>query len=179
MSPATFRIQPVRSKRNHPSTCHSDRNEMEWRILPKWQALPYAGYYCNLRRFLHSADAAVGMTYRRVLPFIHTGYIRNVPGTAHRPFPTVSPKGGFFQPKGVVFVTLRGSAPHSESKSIDCRRQSHLDSIDESSPLHCVIPFIHTGYICSVPYGFADWSSFSTRVFQKSHVVHPTLRFLK
>ena len=24
-----------------------------------------------------------------VLPFIRTGYIRNVPGTAHRPFPTV------------------------------------------------------------------------------------------
>ena len=27
---------------------------------------------------------------------------------------------------------------------------------DESSPLHCVIPFNHTGYICHVPYGFAD-----------------------
>ena len=52
-------------ERNHPPTCHPDRNEMEWRDLPKLQALPYAGYYCNLSGFLHSADAAVGMTYQR------------------------------------------------------------------------------------------------------------------
>ena len=31
-----------------------------------------------------------------VIPFIHTDYSRNVPGTAHRPFPTVSLVGGFF-----------------------------------------------------------------------------------
>ena len=30
-----------------------------------------------------------------VVPFIHTSYIRNVPGTAHRPFPTVSLMGIF------------------------------------------------------------------------------------
>ena len=33
-----------------------------------------------------------------VIPFIRTGYTRKAPGTAHRPFPTVSLKGGLFQP---------------------------------------------------------------------------------
>ena len=31
-----------------------------------------------------------------VVPFIHTDSIRHVPGTAHRPFPTVSLNGGIF-----------------------------------------------------------------------------------
>ena len=53
----------------------------------------------------------------------------------------------------VVFVTLHGGAPRSESKSIDCRRQSNFDSVDESSPLHCVIPFNQTGYIRNVTGG--------------------------
>ena len=35
---------------------------MKWRDLPKQQILPYVGYFCNLGGFLHSADAAVGMT---------------------------------------------------------------------------------------------------------------------
>ena len=47
----------------------------------------------------------------------------------------------------VISETLHGGAPRSESKSTDCRGQSHLDSIDESSPLHCVVPFTHTGCI--------------------------------
>ena len=33
-----------------------------------------------------------------VAPFIHTDCIRNVPGTAHRPFPTVSLTGGLVCP---------------------------------------------------------------------------------
>ena len=74
-------------------------------------------------------------------------------GTAHRPFPTVSLVGGFFSSAQVVFVTLLGGAPRSESKFIDCRGQSHLDSIDESSPLHCVIPFNQPGCIRNVAGG--------------------------
>ena len=58
-----------------PPLCHPDRNEMEWRDLLKLQILPYAGYFCNLGGFLHSACAAVGMTCRDVAPIIHTGYI--------------------------------------------------------------------------------------------------------
>ena len=49
-------------ERYHLPICHPDRNAMEWRDLPKQQAFPYAGNFCNLGRFLHSADAAVGMT---------------------------------------------------------------------------------------------------------------------
>ena len=44
-----------------------------------------------------------------VMPFIPTGYIRCASGTAHRPFPTVSLTGPFFQPpwlKTDTFVNL-------------------------------------------------------------------------
>ena len=37
-------------------------------------------------------------THRGVVPFNCTGCIRNVPGTAHRPFPTVSLVGGTIHP---------------------------------------------------------------------------------
>ena len=50
---------------------------------------PAQGKACNLSRFLDSLRS-LGMTCRGVVPFNHTGYIRYVPGTAHRPFPTVS-----------------------------------------------------------------------------------------
>ena len=46
----------------HPPICHPDRSETEWRDLPKWQILSCVGNFCNLGGFLHSADAAVGMT---------------------------------------------------------------------------------------------------------------------
>ena len=36
-----------------------------------------------------------------VVPFNCTGCIRKVPGTAHRPFPTVSLEGGTIQPHGL------------------------------------------------------------------------------
>ena len=41
-----------------------------------------------------------------VIPFIRTGYNRKAPGTAHRPFPTVSLKGGLFQPPWFKSVRL-------------------------------------------------------------------------
>ena len=53
----------------------------------------------------------------------------------------------------VLFVTLLGGAPRSESKSTDCRGQSHHDFTDESSPLHCVVPFNRTGSIRNVAGG--------------------------
>ena len=37
-------------------------------------------------------------THRWVIPFIRTGCICSAPGTAHRPFPTVSLIGSFFEP---------------------------------------------------------------------------------
>ena len=52
---------------------------------------------------------------------------------------------------------LDGGAPRSESKSIDCRGQSHIDFIVGSTPLHCsvywVIPFNRTGCIRDVAGG--------------------------
>ena len=61
--------------------------------------------------------------------------------------------GGSVLSARIVFGTLHGGAPRSESKSIDCRGQSHLDSIDGSSPLHCVVPFNRTGCIRNVAGG--------------------------
>ena len=157
----------------------SERSEP--RNLPKWQILPCGGTFLPRSGFLHSANAAVGMTewgyvstdsptvsrvfhtapppssvsptgrasfprgkllYRVgwepvysdvvlsgrfperhigrslqfrwwVVPFIRTSYIRGAPGTAHRPFPTVSLKGVFFQPgysKDVRCILLKQRA---------------------------------------------------------------------
>ena len=61
--------------------------------------------------------------------------------------------GWYHSTARVVFATWLGGAPRSESKFTDCRGQSHLDSIDESSPLHYVVPFNHTGYIRNVAGG--------------------------
>ena len=58
-------------------------------------------FFVQRGRFLHSADALVGMTYLGVVLFTRTGYIATFPGTARRPFPTVSLVGGFFQPHGL------------------------------------------------------------------------------
>ncbi len=52
---------------------------------------------------------------------------------------------------------LDGGAPRSESKSNDCRGQSHIDFIVGSTPLHCsvywVVPFNPTGCNCYVAGG--------------------------
>ena len=57
-----------------------------------------------------------------VVPFICTGCIRDVSGTAHRPFPTVSLTGLFFQPsslKDVRFLprAIKGSTPRNAKLS--------------------------------------------------------------
>ena len=116
----------------HPSTCHSERAQ---RVEESSQV---AGF--TLRRLLLLLGKipplhfiSVGMTCRWVVPFNRTGCIRNVaggivaaptgvvpiirtgyildaPGTAHRPFPTVSLIGVFFNqriPKTSVFCFPR------------------------------------------------------------------------
>ena len=64
-----------------------------------------------------------------VIPFTCTGSIRSVPGTAHRPFPTVSLMGGSIQPHGLY-----------------SRRGGRLIAAPTG-----VVPFIRTGYICNAP----------------------------
>ena len=117
-------------------TRHPDRNEMERRDLPKLQTLPYVGNSCNLSRFLHSADAAVGMTNQRVLPFIHTGYICNVAG-------------------GIIAAptcTLGRSTVHSYgSYSLRCLAMNHRRYI--AYTIYCVVPFNRTGCIWNVAGG--------------------------
>ena len=73
-------------------------------LIPSMNHRRYIGctIYCVIP-FNHTGcirDVAGGRlpplrTHRWVVPFTHTGYIRNVPGTAHRPFPTVSLVGIF------------------------------------------------------------------------------------
>ena len=118
-----------------------------------------------------------------VVPFNQTGYIRGVSGTAHRPFPTVSLVGVTVHPhrlylKRCLAMNHRRYIAwfHSSVRVIfgtwraaDCRPYMHVGGCyrssaqvvfetllgDESSPLHCVEPFIFTVYIRKVPYGFA------------------------
>ncbi len=44
-----------------------------------------------------------------VIAFIRTDYIRNIPGTAHRPFPTVSLQRSTFAP---IVPTMRNVVAH-------------------------------------------------------------------
>ena len=82
--------------------CHSERTGSEPRNLPKWQVLLCGGTFLLRRRFLHSACAAVGMTYGGTcLVFIGNNSVLKRGGTAHRPFPTVSLVGGTVQHHGL------------------------------------------------------------------------------
>ena len=90
------------------STYHPDRSETEWRDLLKWQALPYAGYFCCLSGFLHSANAAVGMTYWRVIPFCsHRLYSKRGGRQGCRPYDYAG--GQYRSTTQVVFGTWRAA----------------------------------------------------------------------
>ena len=129
---------------------------MEWRDLPKQQILPYVGYFCNLGGFLHSACAAVGMTY--------------VPGFGYykQKCTTTPAYAGW---RWIIAATLRSTIhPHGLYSE---RSRNGTQAVpygfagewfrltaqvvfgtllgDESSPLHCVVPFNRTLYIRSVP----------------------------
>ena len=74
--------------------------------------------------------------HRWVVPFNRTGYNRNAPGTAHRPFSTVSLIGAFFYPtclKTDTFVTSENcqlSIVHCQffRRSLDGRRGGGMGS---------------------------------------------------
>ena len=101
-------------------------------------------FFVQRGRFLHSADALVGMTYLGVVLFTRTGYICNVSRNGTQAVPYGFAGWWILSTTRVVFVTLLG---------------------DESSPLHCVVPFIHTGSIRNVPYGFAGTAIFAAAEF--------------
>ena len=77
---------------------------------PETMGLPvrqdvYSHQHPNFRRMYGDESSPLHC----VVPFNHTGYIRDVPGTAHRPFPTVLLEGLRFLPacsKNVCFCSL-------------------------------------------------------------------------
>ena len=74
-------------------------------------------------------------------------------GTAHRPFPTVSLVGGRFQPGNSKDGRLSTFGEYMGP------RLSHKNC--QLSIVHCPLSIFP-----AVPYGFADWYTFSTRVYQ-------------
>ena len=67
--------------RHVPHFCHSDRSASGVEESTTLVKEPTQDKICYSGRFLDSFHS-LGMTYRRGVPFNHTGYIRNVGGTA-------------------------------------------------------------------------------------------------
>ena len=76
-------LLPIKPKTS--PLCHSDRSVSGVEKSTTWEKEPPQDKICNSGRFLDSLRS-LGMTHRWVVPIIRTGYIRNVPGKAHRPF---------------------------------------------------------------------------------------------
>ena len=92
-------------------------------LLTNLRKVKFATWEDSSTRF-HS----LGMTYRGVVPFNSTGYIRTWRAADCRPY---GHTGGWYRSTArVVFGALLG---------------------DESSPLHCVVPFNHTCSIHNAP----------------------------
>ena len=91
----------TRWDKTEPPTDMSFRgSESESRNLPKWQILPCVGYYCNLGRFLHSADAQ-DLNDTSIGGFIqpHRLYIQR--SGRQIAAPTDTPVRGLIQPHGL------------------------------------------------------------------------------
>ena len=137
---AAFRIQPVWL---NGTTCRhvipSERSEP--RNLPKWQILPCGGTFLPRSGFLHSANAAVGMT--------EWGYVSTDSPTVSRVFHTAPPPSS-------VSPTGRASFP----------RGKLLYRAFRCSVLSGTVPsFQGRNGTQAVPYGFAERCVFSTGVF--------------
>ena len=88
-----------------------------------------------------------------VVPFIRRGDIRNAPGTAHRPFPTVSLVGGFLQPHRLY--SERGGRQIAAPTDTPVCNSIHPHGLFSQRPRNGTQ---------AVPYGFAGRSVFSTTV---------------
>ena len=85
----------------------------------------------------------------RVLPFNRTGYIRHAPGTAHRPFPTVSLTGPFFQPtwfKNARFLN------RAEKRNYAPKRKNCQLSIVHCQLKNCQLSTVNCQLDPSLPY---------------------------
>ena len=123
-APERTELLPIILK-NVPPFCHSDRSASGVEESTTLENEPTQDKTSNLGRFLDSLRS-LGMTCRYVVPFNHTGCIRNVAG---------------------------GRLP--KKSWCDCHRQSiDFDSLRGAPPLRThwwVIPFIYTGDICHAP----------------------------
>ena len=139
----------IRGGKTEPlPSCHSERVK---RAEESSQVANFILWWFFHQRggFLHSADAAVGMTYRWVVPFcLHGLYLQRFMAMNHRRY-----IAWYRSTAQVVFGTWRAASSRPYRRSTI---QLHgLYSIrcygDESSPLHCVIPFNRRGYIRYAP----------------------------
>ena len=78
-SPCSVPNTTCLAEQNHPPTCHSERAKASRGIFPSYMfylvLVYFPTWWIPPLRF-----ATVGMTYWRVIPFIRTGYTRNVAG---------------------------------------------------------------------------------------------------
>ena len=93
--------------------------------------------------------------------FVRTGYNRNAPGTAHRPFHTVSLMGCTVQPHGLyskrgLAMNHRRYIGYTVYRVISFNQTGYLRNVagGRLPPLRThrqVIPLIRTGYSCNAP----------------------------
>ena len=97
-APERTELFPIKPKTSPIMSFRPQRSGVEESITfgkePTQDKTGYSG------RFLDSL-CSLGMTCWQVVLRILTGYICNAPGTAHRPFPTVSLAGRTVQPHGL------------------------------------------------------------------------------
>ena len=111
-----------------------------------------------------------------VIPFNHTGCIRDAPGTAHRPFPTVSLVGGTVHPHRLYSLRCMAMNHRRYIAWFHSTAQVVFDTwrAASSRPYWCNTIHPHGLYsqrprngTQAVPYNFTDWCIFLQNVFQK------------
>ena len=117
-SPSNVENTTCAGERYHPPTCHSGlerkrsggiyssgNNNQRMVKIATWEdpSTPFhfgrddmsGGGAVHPHRLYSQRGGRLIAAPTDVIPFIHMSYIRYAPGTAHRPFPTVSLTGGF------------------------------------------------------------------------------------
>ena len=84
---------------------------------------------------------------REVVPFIRTGYIHSVPGTAHRPFPTVALVGVFLN----KYISKTGTSV--APIIVNCQ----LSIVNSEKTVNCQLFPAPWPRYCSHTYGPSSW----------------------
>ena len=133
------------TKRNHPPTCHSERMKRSREIYPSSKLylvlVPSPTWWIPPLRLRDRRNDITGV---RFYGFAYCFYsILRCPATLIR---LALGRASF--PRGKLLSRAFGRH-HSTVRVIYVTFYG-----DESSPLHCVVPFIYTVYIRKAPYGF-------------------------